>query len=276
MLAVATVLGVATGLSGRILTILGYYEVLAALTLSVAAVAIAHALRWRPGAGAWLVALLSAGVWLSAHRVTDAWGFRAEQAQAVLRESHDLAEDFLVSGADTPMQLVDLGLNAETGADGLRGAFLVEWQAGTLVLRAIGLERRLPAQPLVQALLLSATLAFLTVLIRRALSHLASEPTCPVCQRYLRRDRLGRVSGAEADRLCAAWASGESPDPTFSSAATGPELLRESCSAGHTPEAGWALVHYRSRSLGSGGAHLVGRRAARTTDGWKEDLELVG
>ncbi len=265
MCVVALVLGVATGLAGRVLTILGFYEVLAALTLSVAAVAVAHGLRWRPRAGALLVALMAAGCWLTAHRLTDAWGFRAEQAQTVLRESHDLAEDFLVSGADTPMQLVDLGLNAETGADGVRGALLVEWRAGPLVLRAIGLERRLPPQPVAQALLLSATLAFLTVLVRRALLHLAAEPACPVCGRYLRRDRWGRVSALEAERLREAWSRNESPEASLTPTADGPELLRETCGAGHTPRPGWSLVQVRRRTLGSGGAALVARLPAGTT-----------
>ena len=255
MLGVAAILGVATGLAGRILTIFGFYEVLAALALSVAAVAIAHLLRWRPQVGALLIALVAGTVWLTVHRLTDAWAFRAEQAQAVLRESHDLA--------DTPLQLVDLGLNAETGADGIRGALLVEWRAGPLMLRAIGLERRLPAQPLVQALLLAATLAFLTVLLRRALLHLASEPRCAVCGRYLRRTRVGRVSADEAQRLAMAWAIGDVPSPEFVASATGPELLRESCSAGHTQREGLALVQYRSRTLGSGGGGLVARLAAR-------------
>ncbi len=262
LLLTALLLGIATGLAGRVLTILGFYEVLAALVLSVAAVAYAHMLRWRPRAGALVLALAASATWLVAHRLTDAWGFRAEQAQMVLRESHELAEDFLVSGADTPLQLVDLGLNAETGADGVRGALLVEWDSGQLVLRALGLERRLPPLPWLQAVLLSATLAFLTVLIRRALLHLAAEPTCAVCGRYLQRQRLGRVTPEEAARATQAWAHGEPLEPTVSATLAGPELLRETCSAGHTAQPGLALVQYRGHSLGSGGASLVARRPA--------------
>ncbi len=264
MVVVACLLGVATGLAGRVLAILGFYEVLAALTLSVTAVALAHLLRWRPRAGALVIALAAACTWLAMHRLTDAWGFRAEQAQAVLRESHDMAEDFLVSGADTPLQLVDLGLNAETGADGVRGALLVQWYAGPLVLRAIGLERRLPAQPLVQALLLSATLAFLTVLIRRALLHLTSEPACAICGRYLKRQQLGRVSAHEAERLTQAWMRGEAAEPEIGNREAGPVVLQETCTAGHSTRPGLALVQFRSRSLGTGGAGVLARLAAQT------------
>ncbi len=263
LVAIAAVLGVATGLAGRVLAILGFYEVLAALTLSVVAVALAHLLRWRPRAGALVIAFAAATTWLAAHRLTDAWGFRAEQAQAVLREAHDLAEDFLISGADTPMQLVDLGLNAETGADGVRGALLVEWQNGQLVLRAIGLERRLPPEPLAQALWISATLAFLTVLVRRALLHLAAEPMCATCGRYLLRVRLGRVTPQEAERAAQAWAAGQALEPATTPRATGPELLRESCSVGHTTRPGLALVQTRQHTLGSGGARLVARLRAK-------------
>jgi hypothetical protein len=265
MLPVALALGVATGLAGRVLNILGFYEVLAALTLSVAAVALAHLLRWQPRGGALVVALLAAATWLTVHRVTDAWGFRAEQAQIVLRESHDLAEDFLVSGADTPLQLVDLGLQAETGADGIRGALLVEWQAGPVVLRALGLERRLPPEPIVQALMFAATLAFMALLIRRALLHLAAEPLCATCGRYLRRERLGRVSAEEAQRLVAAWATGDAAQPELDKAAAGPEVLRETCGAGHTARPGLALVQFRSRTLGSGAAGLVARLPAEVS-----------
>ena len=263
MLPLACALGVATGLAGRVFTIFGFYEVLAALTLSVAAVAIAHLLRWRPGAGALVIALSAGSLWLAAHRLTDAWGFRAEQAQAVVRESSELAEDFLVSGADTPLQLVDLGLNAETGADGVRGALLVEWYGGPLMLRALGLERRLPPQPLTQALLLSATLALLTVLLRRALLHLAAEPMCAVCGRYLQRESLGRVAPDEARRLTMAWAQGERVAGEVTAQALGPELLRETCTAGHSAQPGFALVQRRSRGLGSGGGGLMARLPAQ-------------
>ena len=132
------------------------------------------------------------------------------------------------------------------------------------MLRALGLERRLPPQPLVQALLLAATLAFLAILVRRALLHLGAEPTCATCGRYLRRERLGRVTAEDATRLAQAWARGEPVEPQVDAAARGPDVLRETCSAGHTVRPGWALVHVRSRSLGSGGAGLVARLPAES------------
>ena len=259
MLPTSLALGVTTGLAGRVVQLLGFYEVLAALVLSVASVAVAHVLRWKPGGGGLALALAVAVTWLAAHRLTDAWGFRAEQAQAVVREAESLAEDFLISGADTPLQLVDLGLRAETGAEGLRGALMVQWRAGPLVLRAVGLERRLPAGTLPQALLAAATVTFLTLLVRRALRHLAAEPQCAACRRFLRRERLGRVAPEIAADLKRLWLAGNAATPLPEPLADGPEVYREVCSAGHTSRPGYALVQFRRHSLGSGGAAVLAR-----------------
>lgn len=258
----AMALGLATGMAGRVLQLLGFYEVLAAITLSVTTVALAHVLRWRPRAGALVLALVATLTWLTAHRLTDAWAFRQEQAKLVVEEAHTLAEDFLISGANTPLELVDLGLQAETGAQGVRGALIVEWNSGLLVLRAVGLERRLPPEPLLQALVLAATVAFLTLLIRRALLHLASQPACTTCQRYLRRTQLGHLNVERATALQEAWQQGQRTEPTVETA--GPlTAFRETCPAGHTQQPGFALIQVRGRTLGAAEAGLVARLPAR-------------
>ena len=259
----ATLLGGATALAARILHILGFYEVLAALTLSVLAVAFAHMLRWRPAAGAWLVALGAALAWLAADRTVGAWAFREEQAKLVVQEAHALAEDFLVSGADTPMGLVDLGFRAETGVDGLRGAWLTEWNAGQLAMRAGGLERRLPPSTWLQAVLMAATVAFLTLVIRRSLQHLGTEPVCPTCDRYLTRTALGRVGPAAVPTVVAAWQEGRRDVPESTVNGAGPVLYRESCAHGHTTQPGYALVQFRGHTLGAGEAGLVARLTAQ-------------
>lgn len=255
----ACVLGVATGLAARVLSIIGFYEVLAALTLSVGAVALAHLTRWRPQSGAWAVALAAGLTWLVVDRTVGAWAFREEQAKLVVQEAHVLAEDFLISGADTPMDLVDVGLRAETGADGLRGAFLADWGAGQLAFRAIGLERRLPPATWLQALWIAGTAALLTLIVGRALHHLAGEPRCATCGRFLARQAMGRTSLRAVDELRGAWSAGERLRPEVAPTAPGPMAYEERCPAGHSTHVGYALVQFRGRTLGAGEGGLVAR-----------------
>ena len=241
-------LGGFTGAASRVLQVFGLYEVLAALTLSLATVAVCHLLRARPlpTLGAALPALL----WLGAHHLTDAALFRLDQGQAVVREAESLAEDFLVAGADTPLELVDAGLAAETGVAGTQGALIVQLRAGVLVRRALGDARVLPVGLRWHALVLAVHAAFVLLVVRRALLHLRAEPVCAVCDRYLRRVALGQVDAGEVARLAQAWQDGTRTPPQVTAPAQPVALIyEERCPAGHTLEPGFSAVRLRRKGL---------------------------
>lgn len=246
---VAMGLGVVTGLAGRVVALVGLYEVLAALVLSIVAVAACHLFRHRPGKLAPLLAILAALAWMAAHRVTDAWAFRSEQAQAVQQEAAHLVDQFVAAGADTPLQLVDAGLQAETGHGGLRGALMVLLKGGVVATRALGQARVLPASLAVHVAVLGLLAGLVAVVIHRALVHLAGEPICATCQRYLRRRQLGHVDADEAARLAEAWSQGQREEPHRLSSAGIALAYEDTCPAGHTQRPGYALVRARRRGL---------------------------
>jgi hypothetical protein len=248
-LMVAALIGVVTGFAGRVLAVLGLYDVVAALALSVAAVTIHHLFGVRPQAGRFLVAALASVTWLAAHRVTDAWAFRQEQGQAVIEQTDLLAADYLVSGAETPLQLVDAGLAADTGASGLRGALLVQVKAGIVVHRAMGVSRVLPAPRWLFGLLAACETAFVTVLIARALLQLQREPVCATCGRLLRRRPLGPVGADELARLAQAWSHGDRDAPVSHPQVQAVAMaFEDACPAGHSRQPGYAALSVRSRS----------------------------
>jgi hypothetical protein len=255
--AAALLIGIVTGFAGRIVHVIGLYEVFAALTISVVAVAMHHALQHRPGPGRFVVAILTTLGWMAAHQWTDAWAFRQEQGQIVAQQTDLLAEDFVVSGADTPLQLVDLGLQADTGIGGVRGALLAQMRAGLVVQRAFGAARVLPLPRWGFALALACQVAFVALVLARALANLAQEPVCATCGRFLRRQKLGSVGCHEVARLAQAWSEGERAMPQLTGAghnvtATGPgaaTIYADTCPSGHSLQPGFAAVRVRGRQL---------------------------
>lgn len=245
----AVLVGIVTGFAGRVVSVLGLYDVVAALALSVAAVAIHHLAGTRPRAGRFVVAALASVAWLVAHRVTDAWAFRQEQGQAVIEQTDLLAADYIVSGAETPLQLVDAGLAADTGTSGLGGALLVQVKAGVVVHRALGVARVLPAPRWLYGLVAACEAAFVTVLIARALAQLQLEPVCATCGRFLRRQALGPLDATEVARLAQAWTRGDRsppvPDPQRAAVAM---AFQDTCPAGHSRLPGYAALSVRSRA----------------------------
>lgn len=258
----AVLVGVITGFAGRVVSVLGLYDVVAALALSVVAVALHHVAQRRPGPERFLVASLAALTWLGAHRTTDAWAFRQEQGQAVLEQTDLLAADFIVSGADTPLQLVDAGLAADTGVPGLRGALLVQLKTGVVVHRALGATRVLPAPSWLVALFAACEAAFVTLVVARALGHLRNEPVCATCGRFLRRRALGPLTGQEVARLADAWSRGDRQVPTSTSKnATVALAYEDTCPQGHSHLPGYAAIRSRRRTL-FGGRALFSAKAA--------------
>lgn len=249
----AVVTGGFTGAAGRVLHLFGLYDVLAALVLSIVAAALAHMTRLRPGplvsAG---LAVFVAVAWLGTHRVVDAALFRLDQAQAVELEAARMTQDFLAAGVDGPLELVDAGLTAETGMPGVRGAAVVLLRAGILVRRALADERMLPTPLWLHALVLACEAAFVAVVVRRALLHLATDPICTVCGRYLRRMPQGAVDADGLALLVQAWARGERPEVVAkaANAAVAAQVVEDACPAGHTAKPGFAAVRPRKRGLG--------------------------
>ncbi len=251
-LVAAALIGVVTGFAGRVVSILGLYAVVAALALSVVTVAVHHLTQRRPGSSRFLVSILAALTWLGAHRVTDAWAFRQEQGQAVLEQTDLLAADFIVSGAETPLQLVDAGLAADTGVPGLPGALLVQFKAGVVVHRALGATRVLPAPRWLFALFAACEAAFVTLVMARALGHLRGEPVCAACGRFLRRRVLGPLDGQEVARLAEAWSHGqrEVPVPGTVNHSSAAVAYEDSCARGHSRLPGYAVLRSRRRTPG--------------------------
>jgi hypothetical protein len=226
--------------------VVGLYEVAAALLLSVWTVSAHHLWRVVPGGGRFALAGLAAVAWLSCHLWVDAWAFRREQADAVVQEAALLARDFVVAGAGTPIELVDAGLRAETGQDGVRGALLVQAKSGLEIQRALGVTRVWPLPRWAWALARALQAAFVAWVIARSLHHLGTEPRCGLCGSYLRRQALGRVAEAHVDLLRAAWLAGqrETPIPVANG---GIWALRDTCPRGHTTLPGFTLVRPRQR-----------------------------
>lgn len=242
----AALMGAATALAGRIVHLLGLYEVAATLVLSVVAVTVHHLCRAVPGGARYALAALAAATWIGCHLWVDAWSFRREQGEAVVQEAALLARDFVVAGAGTPLELVDAGLRAETGQDGVRGALLVQAKAGLEVQRTFGATRVWPMPRWGWALARALQAALVALGIARALKHLATEPRCDRCGRYLDRRVLGRLDDCVLPALQQAWQSGrrEVPEPTAQGQLW---LWQDTCPAGHTAAPGYAIIRPRQR-----------------------------
>lgn len=183
------------------MTVAGLYEVVAALTLAIAVVAICHALNFAPRIGFAALAVAVAIAWLGAHRVASAYGFRQQQAQAIAQEAELLTEDFLISGAQSPLDLVDAGFMAETGTTGVRAALLIELRAGFVVHRALQATRVVPLPLWAHALALAVEAAFVAFIVRRALGNPLAEPMCPVCAAFC----AAKCLALSTPPKCRAW-----------------------------------------------------------------------
>ena len=247
--ALSLFIGAITAAAGRSVFVLGLYDVVAALSISVSLVALVHLARWKPGAVTTVLGMLCALLWLGSFRVVDAWLFRLEQGQEVARQSPELAPEFIAAGAETPLELVDAGLAAETGAPGGRGALRVGLRGGVVVSRAFGVSRVLPAPQWAVGLGLALEAAFVALIVARALQHLAHEPVCAVCGRYLRRKSLGTCQTGEIERLAAAWAEGERAVPRISGTRSVAAAFEDTCPVGHSAQPGYAILRLRRRGL---------------------------
>lgn len=243
--------GIACGLAGRVVYLLGLYDIAAGLGLGAAAVALCHLAQRPLGAWAGPVAMLAAGLWMAAAQTTDAWAFRQEQAQWLQGQPLLLAQDLAVAGVDDALALVDAGLRAETGADGLTGSWLAQGKAGVILQRAIGSQRVLPAPLPVRAAVMGGEIAFVALVVWRALQQLAREPVCPVCRRFLRRRPLGRVGQAQVDALRQAWALGDRALPTGDAAIAVALVYEDTCTFAHLMQPGLALVGLRGHRWGA-------------------------
>lgn len=223
--------GAGCGFGGRAVLVVGLYESAAGVVLGAAAAMVCHALRLRPAKAAWPVAALAAAAWLCGWQSADAWAFRQEQAQWLLAQPMQMAQDMAVAGADSPLQLVDAGLRAETGRDGWLGAWLAQFKAGVWVVRTAGMQRAVAMPASGHAAWLGLQAAFVALMIQRALRHQAAQPVCLRCGRYLRRRRLAWVAEPEVDRIKAAWQQGNSGTPFQPAPATAAraELLADTC-----------------------------------------------
>ncbi len=260
----ALTIGAATGLSGRFVTLVGLYPVAAALSLSVLSVAVLHLWTLRPGWERFPLAFALAAGWWLGYRAADAWAFRQEQAREVDAASGLLVEDFVVSGAQNPMDLVDLGLQADTGAPGLRGALLAQWRGGYVIQRAPGgFCRVLPTSTPVSALLAGLEIAFVMLMVARSLAHLRQEPVCARCGAFLRRQGVGHADSAEIAALLEEWQQASARPPRV--VTQGVALVyRETCPHGHSVEPGWSIVRLRRMKWTPSVPGPIARRAPTT------------
>ena len=90
---------------------------------------------------------------------------------------------------------------------------------------------------------------FVALMIARALQHLAHEPVCAGCGRYMRRALLGPIDAQEAARLATEWARGERSPPRIARVSGVAVAYQDSCPAGHSAQPGFAILRVRRRSL---------------------------
>ena len=244
----AAITGLCCGMAGRVVYLIGLYEVVAGLALGAAAVTLCHLARWRIGPMAGPLAAGAALVWLGFAQAADAWAFRQQQAQWLLDQPLLLAQDLAVAGVDSAMALVDAGLRAETGRDGLLGSWLAQGKPGIVVLRALGDPRVVPAPFSVRGFALGVSAAFVALVVWRALGQLTVAAACPRCGRFLRRRVLARVGDRQATALQQAWQTGDRALPTADGAPTVAVVYEDGCLPGHLALPGLALVGLRRHS----------------------------
>jgi hypothetical protein len=257
LVVLAAVGGGLTGLAGRVVYLLGLYDLVLALALGVAGVALWHLQRQLPPR--WLritVGLLVAVVALSSSRLADVWAFYGSQLVEMQASPEAIANDLLVAGVDSPQALLDAGLQVETGHSGLRGALLLQIKTGLVMHRVGRLERVLPLAIQWQGLVLAGQIALVLLLLTRTWGQLVVEPRCPACGRYLRRTPLQSLAESDVELLAQAWRAGQRlGDPTLAplpASPTGPvvaTLLLDQCPLNHLQQPGLAIVRLRRRSL---------------------------
>jgi hypothetical protein len=247
LLLAAAVLGAACALAGRIVLVVGLYDVVAALLLGAGAVALLHLLGLQPGRWRWPLAVAMAAVQAAALLSVDAWGAWRDQVRWVEANPEMNAEDLLVAGVDEASALVDLGLQAATGHGGAVGAWLQQWQAGLVVHRGLDDQRVWPLPTPIHAGVLGAEWAFVALLIARSLQNLQNEPRCQRCGAYLQRQVIARLSREAAQQLAERWAAGDLAEPQGDSEPVAALVYRDHCAAGHSVRPGLALVALRRR-----------------------------
>jgi len=253
----AAVAGVLTGLAGRVVYLLGLYDLVLALVLGVTGVALWHLQRQLPPR--WLrttLALAVAVVALASSRFADVWAFYGSQLVEMQATPEAIANDLLVAGVDSPQALLDAGLQVETGHHGLRGALLLQIKTGLVMHRVGRLERVLPLAIQWQGFVLAGEIAVVLLLLTRIWGQLALEPRCPTCGRYLRRTPLQSLAEPDVERVAQAWQAGQRlGDPSSAPLLASPSgpivatLLLDQCPIGHLQLPGLAIVRLRRRSL---------------------------
>ncbi len=241
--------GVAFGMASRHFDLIGMYDVAAAVVLGTASVAWLHVLQLVPGRASVLLALLVATVELATFEVTAAQSFAREQAEWITANPEVEVQDLAVAGVDTAQELVEAGFKADTGHDGLLGAWLARGKAGLIVQRGGGSFRVLPAPLPARAAWLGARLAAVLLVVWRSLRHLARQPRCARCGRYQLRREVLRLNGGQAAELANAWQRGERPLAVAAQKAAVAALWHDSCPVGHSRVDGLAIVGLRQHTF---------------------------
>ena len=231
------------GLAGRVMYLLGLGELIVAVALGVLSVARWHLLRtlaprWRLALWSVLLAVLAVG----SARLADIWGLYQSQLNALTSQPEAIATDLVVAGLREPRELLDAGLQVETGRPGLAGAWLLQLKTGLVVHRAGRLERVVPLPAAAQALVLGLQVALVAVVLFRTQEQLRTQRRCQACGRYLRRTVLGGV--ADADQALTALQAGQQPRLTPERGAAH-LLVQEQCPLGHLRPAGLVLLRPR-------------------------------
>ncbi len=263
---IASLVGVCTALVGATVGLLGLSEFVAAAILSVSLVALCHVLGLRQPRVLTAIAVVAAVAWLVGHLGAEAWLLRwaliaqAEQGELLL------AEEMVVRGAEGASDLVDLELVGRTGHGGFGGALILLYERGITVFSLRTDARVLPVPETVHAVYHAARGALVALLLRRALLHMAVEPTCARCGRALRRRRLGRVGEAERERLIAAWQVGERTTADEYDDRADLVLWEDRCPAGHSASPGLELSRRRRVGLSSAQPGPIARLEAECDD----------
>lgn len=239
--------GIACGSAGRVVYVTALYDVACALALSVALVAVLHLLRWPRHFAVLPLAVVAVLCAQASRHVVDAWALHSEQVRWLTENPDATFEGTTVSGAADARSLVDLGLQADTGQTGLRGAWLAQAKAGWVVWRSGALQRVVPMPLWLQGLLWAVSTAWLTLVVWRALRHLQAEPRCAICGRFARRTEAGRLDAAAAADVATAWGRGERPPLPIAEGPAVAVVYTDSCPVGHSTVAGLSMVSVRRR-----------------------------
>ncbi len=251
--------GVLSGLASRQLHVIGLWELAAAWSLALLGVGAAHLLQVRSRRALLVAAIIAALAWLSGHHGADAWAFRGEQIRAVSGAGLLMADQAVLHDTDDPEALVDFSLMGETGKGGVVGAARVLLRRGLTVHRVGNISRIIPIPSWLHALFYGLQAAFVALVIGRATAQLMTEPVCPRCGVFLRRQPIGWVTADAAKALIGQWAGGRraAPQPleTPQSSKSRPDgalaATRNSCPRGCTTAPGYSLLRRRGMGFSS-------------------------